>query len=358
MNYVILNGVKSTLIKGLMIQELPPVSKPLIRTKREEIDGRDGDIVTKLGYSAYDKEMSIGLFGDFDINEVIAFFDSEGAVIFSNEPDKYYLYEIYEQIDFERLIRFRTATVKFHVQPFKFSAVDDAFVVSKNKFRVKPYTVTKNGITISVESGVISVSGIANVSTEIYVPLDNMHLSAGSYTLQADCDGTGESLCDIRIIGNVPTDADSFGGGAIQLDSSVELTASLTSPKTFNYLWFKIASGTEIDFDLYLQMFDNNFSSFKVLNRGNTISRPTLTVYGSDTIKLSINGTEVFTINLASAGYITLDGLEMNAYKGDALMNRSVAGDFNNLVLKSGINEISWTGNVTQISVEKGSRWI
>ena len=94
MNYVILNGVKSNTVKGLLIQSLPSISKPLIRTQIEEIDGRDGDIITKLGYSAYDKEMSIGLFGDFDIDEVIQYFDSEGTVIFSNEPDKFYNYQI------------------------------------------------------------------------------------------------------------------------------------------------------------------------------------------------------------------------------------------------------------------------
>ena len=58
-NYIILNGQISTNITGLLIQSLPPISKPKIRTQIEEIDGRDGDIVTPLGYSAYDKEISI-----------------------------------------------------------------------------------------------------------------------------------------------------------------------------------------------------------------------------------------------------------------------------------------------------------
>ena len=125
-NYLILNGNISTNIQGLLIQSLPPISKPKIRTQIEEIDGRDGDIITTLGYSAYDKEISIGLYGDFDINEVIEFFNSKGTVIFSNEEDKYYNYQIIEQIDFERLIRFRTAKVKMHVQPFKYSAEDNS----------------------------------------------------------------------------------------------------------------------------------------------------------------------------------------------------------------------------------------
>ena len=105
-NYIILNGVNSNTITGLLISTLPPITKPKIRTQTEEIDGRDGDIVTKLGYSAYDKEIEIGLYGNFDIDEVIAYFNSEGTVIFSNEPDKYYNYQILDQIDYEKLIRF------------------------------------------------------------------------------------------------------------------------------------------------------------------------------------------------------------------------------------------------------------
>ena len=53
MNFITLNGIRSDSVKGLLISELPPVVKPQQRTEIEEIDGRDGDIVTKLGYSAY-----------------------------------------------------------------------------------------------------------------------------------------------------------------------------------------------------------------------------------------------------------------------------------------------------------------
>lgn len=127
-NYIILNKRMSTTIQGLIIQSLSPISKPKIRTQIEEIDGRNGDIVTTLGYSAYDKEISIGLYGDFDINEVIQYFDSKGIVTFSNEPDKYYNYQIIDQIDFERLIRFKTAKIKMHIQPFKYSAEDNSKV--------------------------------------------------------------------------------------------------------------------------------------------------------------------------------------------------------------------------------------
>lgn len=119
-DYVIINGVNSLTINGLAISKLPPISKPLMRNMKEEIDGRDGDIITELGYSAYDKAMEIGLYGNFDINEVISFFNGEGTITFSNEEDKHYYFKILEQIDYEKLLKFKTATITFHCQPFKY----------------------------------------------------------------------------------------------------------------------------------------------------------------------------------------------------------------------------------------------
>lgn len=119
--YIVLNNKTSRLIKGLIISELPPISKPKVRTKIETVDGRDGDLVTVLGYSAYDKTVKIALTYDYDIDDIISFFSSSGVVTFSNEPEKYYKYSIYNQIDFERLLRFKTAEVTFHVQPFKYA---------------------------------------------------------------------------------------------------------------------------------------------------------------------------------------------------------------------------------------------
>ncbi|MEE3324184.1 MAG: hypothetical protein VZR33_02530 [Methanosphaera sp.] len=119
--YVKINGVSSETIQGLKISELPSISKPLCRSTREEIDGRDGDIITKLGYSAYDKTLKIGLWGNYDINQVIAFFNQEGKITFSNEPDKYYIFTILNRADFiNQLEAFRTASITIHCQPFKY----------------------------------------------------------------------------------------------------------------------------------------------------------------------------------------------------------------------------------------------
>lgn len=145
-NYIILNNKNSNTISGLIIQELSPISKPLQRTQVETIDGRDGDIVTPLGYAAYNKKIKIGLYGTFDINEIIAYFATEGQVVFSNEPDKYYNYQIVDQIDYERLVRYKVATVTMHVQPFKYSATEGTLTIDASD------TVSGEGSEIALDN--------------------------------------------------------------------------------------------------------------------------------------------------------------------------------------------------------------
>nr|DAM62040.1 MAG TPA: distal tail protein [Caudoviricetes sp.] len=354
-SYIELNGEKSTNVKGLIIQSLPPITKPKMRTSREEIDGRDGDIVTKLGYAAYDKEVSIGLHGDFNIDDAIAFLDSDGEVVFSNEPDKYYRYQILDEIDFERLIRFRTAKVKLHVQPFKYDAVDRTFDIVNQFLHVCDSTVSKFGITVTSSDGSIMVAGKATSDVDIEVPVERMPLS-GSYTLTASASGSAAG-CALRLIDGSPSK--SFGGSYMELKSNGDSTMTATADSNAEYdaLWLDIRAGTSVDFTLSVTMASNSFNQIALTNRGNVVSRPTVTVYGSGNVELAINAITVLSFSIDD-GYITIDADEMNAYHGDTLMNRRVTGDYSDLALKVGENAISWRGNVTEIKVEDFSRWV
>ena len=183
MNSIILNGISSTTIAGLLIQNLPPISKPKIRATAEEIDGRDGDIVTLLGYGAYDKEFSIGLYGEYDIDQIIAYFNSSGTITFSNEPDKYYNYQILEQIDFEKLLRFKTATVTMHVQPFKYGIADNS----------KTFTIAEGTTSVTIRN-------VGNIYSKPKITITgtgtiNLYLN----TVQAFVISLGESSTTIAI---------------------------------------------------------------------------------------------------------------------------------------------------------------
>lgn len=234
MDYIIINGKKSTTLNGLIITSLPPITKPRIRANLEEIAGVDGDTVNKLGYSAYDKQIGIGLSYDYNVDDIIEYFNTSGKIVFSNEPDKYYNFVTLNQIDFEKLIRFKTAKVTIHVQPFKYSNVE--------------------------------------------------------------------------------------------------------STKTYN--------------------FTTNNQSLTVRNNGNIYSKPIIKLYGSGTINLSINGTDVLTIALNES--IVLDTQSQNAYDPETndYLNRSIIGDLTSLYLQVGVNTLSWIGNVTKVEIDYCSRWI
>ena len=229
-NYIIFNGKCSDEIDCLIISELPTISRPKMRTENIVIDGRDGDIVEELGYSSYTKELLIGLNTKADIDEVMNFFTGKGKVIFSNEPDKVYDVIADDKVDYKRLVKFKKATVKFHVQPYKYLVDEAPFV-------------------------------------------------------------------------------------------------------------FNITNQTEV----------------KVSNVGYVPSKPVITLYGEGDVQLLINGISVFLVNIDDE-YVVIDSLEQEAYKGLILKNRQMTGQFP--ILKSGVNTISWVGNVTKIKVEPKSRWL
>lgn len=231
--WVLINDKPSYGVNGLIVTSLPPITKPKMRFASEEIDGRDGDIITTLGYQAYDKTLSVGLHGDFDIDKVVEFFATSGTITFSNEPDKAYRFQQLENIDFERLVRYRTADVKLHVQPFK--------------------------------------------------------------------------------------------------------TGRLQRPKVFT----------------------SSDAQAVIVNAGNVVAAPKLTVEASGDIGLYLDGSQVLQVVNTGDYTLVIDvaNLEASTPEG-ALMNRHITGDYQRLMLSPGKHSIKWSGDVKSLTIEDYSRWI
>ena len=227
-NYVIINGVNSSTKNGLAIKELPPITKPLMRTNIETIDGKDGDVITKLGYSAYDKEMEIGLYGIYDINSIISFFNQNGTIVFSNEPDKYYYFEILNQIDYQKLIKFGSATVVFHCQPFKYKLNETAINLS-----VGENTVANAGNIYAKPTLAITGSGTIEVSLG-EVEIFNIDLGEGS-SIVIDTNKleaynpTDNSLMNRQVIGDY--DVFKINSG----NNTITLAGTITAATISNY---------------------------------------------------------------------------------------------------------------------------
>lgn len=166
MSYINFKGIDSRTVPGLLICELPPITKPQMRTIVTEIEGRDGDIVDEIGYSSYDKTINIGLTRNYDINQIIKYFSGSGDLIMSNEADKVYKASIYSQIDYDRLLRFRTANIKFHVQPFKYKANEAK--IYKTITNQEPIEIVNRGLEKSKPILTIYGTGIITIAINGY----------------------------------------------------------------------------------------------------------------------------------------------------------------------------------------------
>ena len=231
MSSITWKGVSSDTITGLLICNLPPITKPKMRTEIITIDGVDGDIINDLGYESYDKEIQIGLTKNFNINEIINYFNGEGNLVLSNESDKYYKAKIINKIDYEKIFRFRTATVTFHCQPFKYDVNEEA-----------------------VEETITSQESIT------------------------------------------------------------------------------------------------------VTNLGYEQSKPVITLEGTGTVGLYINGFQIFSYEFDSDEKVVIDSEQQEAYLESKLKNRNMVGEFPLLI--SGENTITWSGTLTKIKIHPKSRWL
>lgn len=361
MSYVVLNGKRSTLIKGLLISSLPPITKPLMRTDVETIDGRDGDIVTKLGYAAYDKVITIGLAGDYDVDQVIEYFDSEGEVIFSNEPDKFYRYQILEAIDFERLLRFKTAEVTFHVQPFKYSAVDEVAKPQEFYFPSPYNEKVYNFGTVSFDGSryLFNFNGTAPSAITLSLPCRESSLKKTElYKMIVAPSGTGFNSCTASI-----------GGHSLTLSGLNVSSFQQLEDATIDEMSIEIPSGTTVSGTLEVHIFKDIYSSLThsasltFISRGNCISKPRVVVYGTGSVTLTLDGDDVITLDLSSynEASITLNSETLNTYGHDGLHNRLVTGDLRDLRLEPGRHVLKWSsqnGSVAGCAIEEYSRWI
>ena len=232
MTKIIWKNIDSETIPGLIITNIPPITKPKMKTSITKIDGRDGDIIEELGYESYTKSIGIGLARNYDIDRVMKYFTGAGELIISDESDKVYKAQIIEKIDYERLIRFKTAVVKFYTQPYKYLKDEKSIILD--------------------------------------------------------------------II---------------------------------------------------------NETSLKITNVGLEKSKPIITLEGTGTVEISLNGFNLFKyVFPENETKVVIDSLEEEAYLDNVLKNRNMLGTFP--IFEVGENTISWSGNLTKISIEPKSRWL
>ena len=407
MNFIILNGKKSTEVAGLMIQSLPPVVKPPMRVQLDEVDGRDGDIITPLGFSGYDRTVKIGLRGVYDEDDIVQYFNSSGKVIFSNEPDKVYDYIIAESFSLDRLRRFREADVVFHVQPYKYSVVPEinipAEVVSNCAIPKLPFAMDRsaNWYEWDYDDGVFTFSCEKGDHLEWYqggvkkyrppFPEPNTYQMAnpamilpGTYDIYLTVE-SGEIVDGGLLFGLTGTktiSANEIIAGyemgyttpcvIVDEPGTYHVTLTATEPFVADSVYIRIVFGHNEDenhdfwaiiqnlvfSDLQINASTAGTAGVAVTNRGNTVSAPIYTIQGALNCSFKVNNNDPVVISASEATDLVIDTEKMQAYSGSTLKNRLCSGNYANLHLQPGINTISMTGTFTGFIVSNYSRWI
>ena len=101
--------------------------------------------------------------------------------------------------------------------------------------------------------------------------------------------------------------------------------------------------------------FDPSATTTGIINNpGNVPSEPIITISGTGEITLMV-GTNIIELSDMD-GSITIDSQLQEAYNGTISLNSRMSGDFP--VLLPGQNAISWSGNVTAITVNPNWRYL
>lgn len=133
-NYVIIRPNEEArkdsrvLLSNVIFTSMGARAKPEQRVDNVTVVGRDGALYIRQGYSDITKTLQIGLLPHAKIDEIIDFFNDEGEILFSDDPEYIYVYMQNAEIDFEQLYRYRTADVNMIVRPYKFPIMGNAHI--------------------------------------------------------------------------------------------------------------------------------------------------------------------------------------------------------------------------------------
>lgn len=126
--YFIYNGIDSRSM-GIWVTAMPPVIRAEKRMETVEVGGRSGSLhLVENAYNSYMRTMECAILDRQRIDEIAAWLDGSGTIIFSDELDKVYKIHIVNTISIEQMMRrFQSFVVTMDTYPFKYSvnAIDD-----------------------------------------------------------------------------------------------------------------------------------------------------------------------------------------------------------------------------------------
>lgn len=151
-------GVQAS-VHNVVVNKLPPFKRATQRINTIKINGKDGVETQELGYDGYVLPVVITLMDITKINDVIAWLSGEGQLINSDDPTRYVIASVYNEVSYERLSTLKQAKVEFLVKdPFRY------LLSESNATLTSAGNVTNSGTYKSLPLIKLTGSGLVTVS--------------------------------------------------------------------------------------------------------------------------------------------------------------------------------------------------
>lgn len=185
------NGIDSRTF-GIRVTAMPATTRAERRVEKITVDGRSGTLhADEEAFNSYDKTMECAIIDREKVDEIAAWLNGSGDMVFSTEPDKVYRVLIANKIDINGMMQtFQRFQVIMECQPFKKSVnafgdrinlTEGTSIYNKGTWKSQPkITIYGSGnITLKINSvayGLKEVSGSITIDSEmmeVYKGSDN-----------------------------------------------------------------------------------------------------------------------------------------------------------------------------------------
>lgn len=176
--YFIFNDVNSK-DRGVIVNNLPPISKPERSFEEINVPGRNGNLyIDNKCYNSFQYEITCTLMPGSNIRTIAQWLNGLGKLTICTELDKFYNVVIKNQIDFEQVYRVcNEFTIIFDVNPIAYSVREKEltltnntqFIIKESTYEIKPYLKISGSGNITLT---INNKSVVLKSIQEYIELD------------------------------------------------------------------------------------------------------------------------------------------------------------------------------------------
>ena len=215
---------------GIIVNSMPTFKKPKRKVNKKSVDGRHGTQVEELGYDSYSLPSLITPTDTAYFDAIYAWLDGPGVLICGDDPLKYRIAEVIEEVEYGRLAIWKEASIDFFIaDPFRYVLNEADLIFTTVSF---PATITNTGTFESLP--LLKLTGSGAISITLNGTTFTYTFPSGETYVWIDCKeqaayyGTTVDYRDGSMSGNYPV----LKVGSNALAKTGTVTQAIVSKRT------------------------------------------------------------------------------------------------------------------------------